>query len=242
MNQGQTPLQSPQQSPSQLPMVSHAEIAEGSRRAPSVSSRTTRSRQHHRGQSHHGGSNHLPRNEFPFFEQTGDVEIVIACDGQEKRYLLHKLILAQFSGFFEAGMSDQWSRAHAIRDQQSRPEQALTVIGEESTPSQAPSLVTPEQISPSSQRKRWRYELDWANLGDDDEPMLVQKVSQNLEETGASTDSHRLPRWAECSLHRFKQHHLSKDQNHRPIMLPFFDQWQICPSLTTTQLLSPQHS
>src|ERR1700729_3450916 len=90
----QTPPHSP---PNQLNMVSHPELADRSRRAPSVSSRTSHSK-HHRGRSHHGGSSYHPQNEFPFFAQTGDVEIVISAEGQEKRYLLHRLILDRVRG------------------------------------------------------------------------------------------------------------------------------------------------
>ncbi|RMZ89155.1 hypothetical protein DV736_g3612, partial [Chaetothyriales sp. CBS 134916] len=128
-------------------MVSHAEVtAAASRRAPSASSRASRSRghhihHHHRGRSHHGGSSHAPQNEFPFFAQTGDVEIVIECEAQERRYLLHRLILAQFSGFFEAGMSDEWSRARPVPTTPARPEQTLTVIGEEEDEDDEPILV-----------------------------------------------------------------------------------------------------
>jgi len=164
-------------------MVSHAEIADHVRGAPSVSSRPrSRHHYHHRGRSHYGsGSSYPTQNEFPFFAQTGDVEIVIACDGQEKRYLLHRLILAQFSGFFDAGTSDEWSRNQVLRQvahaSGSRPEQSLTVIGEESEVSQAAAGFTAEQIPPASPtRKRWRYELGWENLEEDEEPMLVQKV------------------------------------------------------------------
>lgn len=162
-------------------MVSHAEVSApvASRRASSVASQSrSRSRQHHhRGQSHHGGTSYRPQNEFPFFAQTGDVEIVIACDGQEKRYLLHRLILAQFSGFFEAGMSDEWSRTHALTaPPPRRQEQALTVIEEsESHINRVVPMIAPEQMQPVPGRRRWRYELDWTNLEDDDEPILVQK-------------------------------------------------------------------
>jgi hypothetical protein len=177
-----TPPQSPQ-SPVQSDMVSHAEVAERSsshsRRAPSVSSQTTRTRSkhHHRGgRSHFGGSGYVPQNEFPFFAQTGDVEIVIAADGHEKRYLLHRLILAQCSGFFAAGLSDEWSRQQT---QVEVSEGVLTRIGEDSEVGSATGgvpLVTPEQASrrPPGQR-RWRYELDWNNVGEEEEPILVQK-------------------------------------------------------------------
>jgi hypothetical protein len=172
-------IDSPSVSQAQLPMVSHPEVAPASsRRAPSVSSRNSRSRHHNRGRSHHGGTTFTPQNEFPFFAQSGDVEIVIACDGSEKRYLLHRLILGQFSGFFEAGMSDEWSRAQHMARPSSRPEGALTVIGEESSQvSQQPPPLRPDQLAPVPGRKRWRYELDWANLEEDEEPMLIQKVT-----------------------------------------------------------------
>ena len=175
----------PQQpsSPSQTEMVSHAEVADrasSSRRAPSISSRSHRSRHHHRGQSHQGGSAYKPQNEFPFFAQTGDVEIVIAADGMEKRYLLHRLILAQCSSFFEAGTSEEWSRGQAMQELPTRDSQdnrALTIIGEESDTTPATPVITPAQIPRLSPgRKRWRYELDWEHAEEDEEPMLVQKV------------------------------------------------------------------
>ena len=159
-------------------MVSHPEVVPtSSRRAPSVSSRNSRSRHHHRGRSYHGGASYSPQNEFPFFARTGDVEIVIASDGQEKRYLLHRLILGQFSGFFEAGMSDEWSRSRVVPSQPPLPELALSVIGEElSQVSRQPPAARADQIQAMPGRKRWRYELDWASAEDDEEPMLIQKV------------------------------------------------------------------
>ena len=186
--QSSRPPQSPH-SPLQndTAMVSHAEVAERpssrSHRAPSVSSHQTsrtRSKHHSRGgRSHYGGTSYAPQNEFPFFVQTGDVEIVIAADGHEKRYLLHRLILAQCSGFFEAGLSDEWSRTN-VTAQAEVAEGALTRIGENGevgSVTGAVPLITPEQASrrPPGQR-RWRYELDWSSVGEDDEPMLVQRT------------------------------------------------------------------
>lgn len=167
--------------PNHTEMVSHAEVVDrASHRAPSVSSRSRSRHQHHRGRSHQGGSSHHPQNEFPFFSQTGDVEIIIAADGMEKRYLLHKLILAQCSGFFEVGTSEEWSRTQALSElpsQPSRDDRALAVIGEESEVTPMPPMVTPGQIPrPPPGRRRWRYELDWDNVAEDEEPMLVQKV------------------------------------------------------------------
>ena len=86
------------------------------RRAPSVasttrSSTTLRPSRHHRHQyakSHAGVTNasstssgHGVTNEFPNFERTGDVEIVLVSGRKEARYLLHTLYLAQCSGWFE---------------------------------------------------------------------------------------------------------------------------------------------
>lgn len=162
-------------------MVSHAEVAEGSKRAPSVTSRSSRHR-HHSSRTRHGTSSYPSQNEFPFFTQTGDVEIVVECEGQERRYLLHRLMLAQFSGFFDAGMSDEWSRSHAqLLASEKQPEQALSIIGEEASTSDVSApLITAEQASRTQApgRKRWRYELNWATVGDDDEPILVQKAPQ----------------------------------------------------------------
>ena len=170
---------SPHSPENQLSMVSHPELADRSRRAPSVSSRTSRSK-HHRGRSHQGGSSYQPQNEFPFFAQTGDVEIIISAGGQEKRYLLHRLILAQSSGFFEAGTSDQWSRSQALQQIQnsiSRPEQALTRIGEDDDTVPATPTIAPEMLNRATpDRRRWRYELDWEHTEEDDEPILIQKV------------------------------------------------------------------
>lgn len=163
-------------------MVSHAEVAESSRRAPSVTSRSSRTRHHHGRHQHHNPA-YPTQNEFPFFAQTGDVEILVECEGQEKRYLLHRLMLAQFSGFFDAGMSDEWSRAQQremSRKEEKRPDQALSIIGEEPLSSDVSArLITAEQASRTGPpRRRWRYELNWATVNDDEEPILVQKAPQ----------------------------------------------------------------
>ena len=151
------------------PMVSrpdHDERTLSSRRPPSVSSRssatTRRHNRHHR--SHLGGSNYQPQNEFPVFAHTGDIEIVIASERKEQRYLLHRLILAQCSGFFEAGTSEEWSRGQ----HESGGSPAAT----------AHLASIPEAMATSAQRKQWRYELDWGNKRDDI-PTLVQAVSDS---------------------------------------------------------------
>lgn len=152
-----------------------------SRRAPSAvsSSGSTVRRHHHRhGRSHAGGSTREATNEFPIFTHTGDVEIVISPDprlgrrrdggrggssgdsGSERRYLLHRLILSQCSGFFEAGTSEEWSRTQGQGQSGAggSAQVARYQPGHEGTP-----------------KKRWRYELDWPR-GEDEVPMLVQKV------------------------------------------------------------------
>ena len=152
----------------------------------SVSSRSATNRRHRGHRSHHGGSSYAPQNEFPNFAQTGDVEIVISADGQERRYMLHRLILSQCSGFFEAGTSEEWARAQAqtlARDAAPALVQrrGLGSIGEDEEtvvdPSRSGSLT-----SLSNDRPRWRYELEWEN-NDDEMPMLVQKVGYRLLET-----------------------------------------------------------
>lgn len=130
------------------------------RRPSSISSRST-TRRHRSSRSHHGSQSYRPQNEFPNFAQTGDVEIIIQADGQERRYTLHRLILAQCSGFFEAGTSEGWSRAQTVGTGQQH-SNSLARIGEED--------------EGTGQRQVWRYELDWGN-GQEDMPMLVQKVT-----------------------------------------------------------------
>lgn len=117
-------------------------------------SRTSRNRRH--GRSHAGGSSYLPQNEFPIFSHTGDVEILIKAGGKENRYLLHRLILTQCSGFFEASTSQEWSKAMDGAGGE------LARIGEESSGAGKPA------------KKRWIYELD-AGASGDDVPILVQK-------------------------------------------------------------------
>ncbi|KAL8717217.1 MAG: hypothetical protein Q9225_005525, partial [Loekoesia sp. 1 TL-2023] len=124
----------------------------------------------------HYSKYHDPSNEFPNFAQTGDVEIIINAEGQEKRYMLHRLILAQCSGFFEAGTSEDWSRTQAQGvAPPAGPAQSngLAKIGEEDEHGKEagrPGLP----YAHSHDRYRWRYELDWGNK-DDEVPMLVQK-------------------------------------------------------------------
>lgn len=134
------------------------------RRPPSVASHASRTstirrhRPHRSGSSSYGGSNAGAPNEFPVFTHTGDVEIVISNGRKENRYLLHRLILTQCSGFFESGTSEEWAGAAEGSVAQNMSAAALA---------RNPS-------GSRHDRKRWRYELDWGS--DDDVPMLVQKV------------------------------------------------------------------
>jgi hypothetical protein len=132
--------------------------------APSVantmrSSTVRASRQHYRGyaKSHAGfmssgsssaGHHHTPLNEFPTFERSGDIEIVLVSGRREARYVLHRLYLAQSSAWFE------------------------DVLGR----SEADGLSTvSSSVSSSSAGRRVRFELEKA-VGEE-MPMLVLKVT-----------------------------------------------------------------
>lgn len=141
------------------------------RRPPSVASSrasSTTVRRHRHGRSHHGGSSsssYQPQNEFPCFTHTGDVEILIRTPRREQRYLLHRLILAQCSGFFEAGTSAEWARGGEANGAGGAQEQMARI------PEAGPLAVV------GVNKKRWRYELDWGGESETGEvPMLVQKV------------------------------------------------------------------
>ncbi|KAF2193761.1 hypothetical protein K469DRAFT_712571, partial [Zopfia rhizophila CBS 207.26] len=135
------------------------------RRPPSVashSSRASTARRHRPHRSHFGGSSYQPQNEFPVFTHTGDVEIIISNGRKEQRYLLHKLILTQCSGFFEAGTSEEWAGAGAgTGEGSSSQNQNVAALA------RIPNGAAPE-------KKRWRYELDWGQ-NEDEIPMLIQK-------------------------------------------------------------------
>ena len=166
------------------------------RRPASVSARSATSRRHrgHRSQYGGGSSSYLPQNEFPNFSHTGDVEILIAIDGQEKRYMLHRLILSQCSGFFEASTSEAWSRHQSQATVPVEPnnlDARLAAIGEDSDAS-SNSRSRARAMVPASQGQKpmWRYELDTgrSNLADE-VPMLVQKVSGLDQLTEEWTDT-----------------------------------------------------
>ncbi|KAL4878697.1 hypothetical protein BJY04DRAFT_195431 [Aspergillus karnatakaensis] len=164
-------------------MVSQAQVLERSMPAQSALSSVSRhshtTRRHRSSRSHHGGLIHQPLNDFPIFTHTGDVEIVIRAGPQENRYLLHRLILAQCSGFFETSTQEEWSRQPAVSRPPNNPDSGtLSRISEDasslsngSTLAQSDAGVT--QLAP--EKKRWRYELDWENKAEDEEPILAQK-------------------------------------------------------------------
>ncbi|KAJ5104122.1 hypothetical protein N7532_004651 [Penicillium argentinense] len=163
-------------------MVSSAQILD--RTAPNqstqsvVSRHSHSSRRHRSGRSNHGGrSLHTSSNDFPIFTYTGDTEIVIRAGAQEKRYLLHRLILAQCSGFFEASTNEDWSRQNITPP---KADSALSRVSEEDDLSNGSTVVQSDTgglPARSGEKRRWQYELDWENRAQDEEPILVQRVS-----------------------------------------------------------------
>lgn len=168
-------------------MVSSAQVADRTaplQSAPSMVSRHSHSgRRHRSGRSHYGGSLSTSSNDFPIFTYTGDTEVVIRAGSQEKRYLLHRLILAQCSGFFEASTNEDWSRQNASGV--SKPDGTLSRLSEDDSLSNGSTLAQSDQgglpVRPGETR-RWRYELDWENRADDEEPILMQKVGVALKQ------------------------------------------------------------
>ena len=144
-------------------------------RAASVTSGRSHTRRHRHARTHHGGSSvNLPQNEFPVFSYTGDVEIQISNLGgtKENRYVLHRLILSQCSGFFEAGTRAEWSGQTGMGG-------GLPRISEnDSVTAGSSSRASSQERRPSYEqpgKRTWRYALDWQSAGDDEQPMLVQK-------------------------------------------------------------------
>jgi len=139
-------------------------------RTPSVasSSRASQStvRRHRHGRSLHGGSgggSSAVQNEFPVFGVTGDVEILLKSrDGrQERKYILHRLILSQCSGFFEDSMNEDRNRP----DQESSARRQSTNAGD------------------AQRSGRWRYELEYGR-SEDDVPVLVRRPVSSSSDFG----------------------------------------------------------
>ncbi|GIJ87875.1 hypothetical protein Asppvi_006788 [Aspergillus pseudoviridinutans] len=162
-------------------MVSQAQVLDRSapmQSAPSSVSRHSHSgRRHRSSRSHHGGPSYQSQNDFPIFTHTGDVEIVIRASGQERRYLLHRLILAQCSGFFEASTSEGWSQQGTARPQHIDTGIMSRISEDNSSLSNGSTLAQSESgaCGVPPEKRRWRYELDWENRAEDEEPILVQK-------------------------------------------------------------------
>lgn len=131
----------------------------------SVVSHSSNTRHRRQNRSHAGGSTYVPQNDFPVFTNTGDVEIIVSAGGRENRYLLHRLILTQCSGFFEASTSQEWSRATPEAGKE------LARIGEDGNVSESNA-----RSSSTPQKQRWRYELD-KGADNNDIPMLVQSAA-----------------------------------------------------------------
>ncbi|KAK3637681.1 hypothetical protein LTR56_013513 [Elasticomyces elasticus] len=144
-------------------------------RAASVTSGRSQTRRHRHARTHHGGSGstYTPQNEFPVFSHTGDVEIIVTSSSgrRENRYLLHRLILSQCSGFFQAGTRAEWSGQ--------QPSNALARINENESVTAGSSSRASSLERRSSQdmqpKQRWKYVLDWQHARDDAMPMLVRQ-------------------------------------------------------------------
>ncbi|KAJ5093060.1 hypothetical protein N7456_008921 [Penicillium angulare] len=163
-------------------MVSQAQILDRAtpiQSAPSVVSRPSHSgRRHRSGRSHHGGGSlsMSSSNDFPIFTYTGDTEIAIRTGSQERRYLVHRLILSQCSGFFEASTNEEWSGQNTPGP--AKPDGTLSRVSEEDSFSNGSTLAQSDHggiPTRPGEKRRWRYELDWENRLEEEEPILVQK-------------------------------------------------------------------
>ncbi|TKA34287.1 hypothetical protein B0A50_00267 [Salinomyces thailandicus] len=150
-------------------------------RASSVTSGRSHTRRHRHARTHYSGSSSSSsQNEFPVFSHTGDVEIVISSANgrKENRYLLHRLILSQCSGFFEAGTRAEWSAR--VIDNGASGGSLARINGNDNATIGSSSRTSSQERRPSFDqpgRWRWKYALDWRAASDDEAPMLVQKDS-----------------------------------------------------------------
>ncbi|KAG6149242.1 hypothetical protein E4U11_000222 [Claviceps purpurea] len=120
-------------------------------------------------------SSYVPKDEFPFFAHTGDVEITIrgaitadGVDAVSNTYLLHQHTLARCSGFFAASTSSQWSEAQP--DPASGNERACD-LGDGGDQDDRGSRQN--TLGSTSLKRRWKYELVHGTVWGD-VPMLVQ--------------------------------------------------------------------
>ncbi|KAK2806102.1 hypothetical protein FQN51_008055 [Onygenales sp. PD_10] len=174
-----------------LPSASHPPPPPPASVNSSRISTSHRRHHHHRsgGRSHHGGSSsvshHQPPNQFPIFAATGDVEVVIRAANQERRYLLHRLILARCSGFFDAGTSsEEWAggsgngNGNGNGHGNENMERGLAIIHDEDEDGSGNADRNGSRglVRGSGATTRWRYELDWENREEDEVPILVQRA------------------------------------------------------------------
>ena len=169
-------------------------------RDPSVSSRASTSggrdshRRHHNHRHAHtasgagaSSSRTASQNEFPWFSQSGDVEILIGdrSGRREQRYLLHSLILSQTSRFFSEEMGHR-ADVNNVTGGSQRGRQ-LARIRERSTSRTGSAYSSGSYNSDSYMREQRRryYELDWSQPSDSSEgyPILIPK---RLQETPTS--------------------------------------------------------
>ncbi|KAJ5155632.1 hypothetical protein N7492_008435 [Penicillium capsulatum] len=180
-------------------MVSSAQVVDRTlQSAPSIVSRPHAGRRHRSGRSHHGASSNASSNDFPIFTYTGDTEIAIRAGSQEKRYFLHRLILAQCSGFFEASTNEDWAR----QNPPAKLEGTLSRVSEDDSLSNGSTLAQSDLGSlpgRPGERRRWRYELDWENRGEEEEPILVQKVGSESHLAADRLTREQQPTYASMS-------------------------------------------
>ncbi|KAG6191566.1 hypothetical protein E4U27_004441 [Claviceps purpurea] len=145
-----------------------------SRLAPVVS-RLSLSRTERYSQFPADSSSYVPKDEFPSFAHTGDVEITIrgaitadGVDAVSNTYLLHQHTLARCSGFFAASTSPQWSEAQP--DPASGNERACD-LGDGGDQDDRGSRQN--TLGSTSLKRRWKYELVHGTVWGD-VPMLVQ--------------------------------------------------------------------
>ncbi|GAM89692.1 hypothetical protein ANO11243_077310 [Dothideomycetidae sp. 11243] len=152
-------------------------------RAPSISSHSSIATRRHRQPRSNSGSyaeSSGIQNEFPNFSLTGDVDILLTTsDGRiEQRYLLHRLILSQGSGFFEHDLRDRdLSTANPTAGfvQQAQPlRQHRASIQDSSFRSPTPGLVS-LRTSVAHRQTSWSYVLDWSHTEKYSVPLLVQR-------------------------------------------------------------------
>ncbi|KAG6048271.1 hypothetical protein E4U17_007212 [Claviceps sp. LM77 group G4] len=129
-------------------------------------------------------SSYVPRDEFPIFAHTGDVEITIRGAIAVSTYLLHRNILARCSGFFAASTSPQWSKAQP--DSASRNERARDIDddGDQRGGDKDGGGSAQNAFGSTRRKRRWKYELNHGTVCLD-EPMLAQIDPSSAQQEGS---------------------------------------------------------